>query len=102
MLTEFQQETKSGVTGTGHGTMEGGTEEKLTKTAINNRIYLQKELASALWSMSFQNNANQMAIAAEGGVPPLIALLSNARTEVHRDAAGRFGPLVRLQRIKSS
>ena len=45
---------------------------------------VQKEMASALWSMSLENEENQAAIAQAGGIPPLIALL-DGHPEVHRD-----------------
>ena len=67
--------------------------EKPSKAALNLRVFLQKEVSSALWSMSFKNGPNQATIADEGGVPSLIALLSNPRAEVHRDAAGALWSL---------
>ena len=57
------------------------------------QVLLQKEVASALWSMSFQNGPNQKAIAKAGGVPLLIGLLSKGSPEMHRDAAGALWSL---------
>ena len=51
---------------------------------------VQKEFASALWSMANQNEENQVAIAKAGGIPPLIALLEATRrcTATWRGAVG--------------
>ena len=57
------------------------------------QVLLQKEVASALWSMAFQNGPNQKAIASAGGVPLLIGLLSKGSPEIHRDAAGALWSL---------
>lgn len=56
------------------------------------RVLLQKEVASALWSMAVDNPENQAAIADQGGVPRLITLLSGSAT-IHRDAAGALWSL---------
>ena len=53
---------------------------------------IQREMASAVWSMTFQNPDNQKAIADAGGIPPLIALLGG-NPEVHKDAAGALWSL---------
>ena len=53
---------------------------------------LQKKIASAIWSMAFENTENQMAIANAGGIPPLIALLEG-HPEVHKDVAGAIWAL---------
>ena len=52
----------------------------------------QTELCAALWSLSTDNSSNQMSIAEEGGLPKLIALLSD-NPEIHRDAAGALWSL---------
>lgn len=67
------------------------------RAAVNIRVNLQKEAASALWSMAHEYDANQKAIAVEGGISPLIALLSSSRAEVHRDAAGALWSLAASQ-----
>ena len=36
---------------------------------------VQKEMASAIWSMAIDNTENQVAIAEAGGIKPLIQLL---------------------------
>ena len=54
--------------------------------------FIQKELASALWSISVENVDNQAAIAKEGGLKQLIALLSD-EPDIHRDAAGALWSL---------
>ena len=55
---------------------------------------LRREIASALWSMADGSSANQEAIAAEGGVPLLIALLSkDFEAAVQREAAGALWSL---------
>lgn len=61
---------------------------------IEFRAKVQKvvSVASAIWSMAYNNAANQMAIAQAGGIPPLIALLKGP-TEIHRDAAGALWSL---------
>ena len=59
----------------------------------HHQVLLQKEVASALWSMAFQNGPNQKAIATAGGVPLLIGLLSKGSPEVHRDATGALWSL---------
>ena len=56
------------------------------------RAKVQKEIASAIWAMSKQSVDNQIAIAAEGGIPPLIALLEG-HTEVHCDVGGALWSL---------
>lgn len=53
---------------------------------------VQKEMASAIWSMAANNLENQMAIAKAGGILPLIALLEG-NPEVHRDVAGALWAL---------
>ena len=53
---------------------------------------VQKEIASALWSMSLDNSENQIAAAKAGGIHPLIELLEG-HPEVHRDAAGALWSL---------
>ena len=63
------------------------------QNAALTQVALQKEAASALWSMANENTDNQQTIATEHGVPSLIALLSNSRSEVHRDAAGALWSL---------
>ena len=65
----------------------------MSKSEVRIHVLLQKEISSALWSMAFNSGPNQEVIAAEGGVPSLITLLSNNRTEVHRDAAGALWSL---------
>lgn len=55
-------------------------------------VELLREVASALWELAANHPNNQSAIAAEGGIPPLIALLSGS-LEVHRDAAGALWAL---------
>ena len=52
----------------------------------------QKELASALWAIAHKNGLNQKSIAQEGGIPLLIAMLSD-HPEVRRDAAGALWSL---------
>lgn len=53
---------------------------------------VQNELASALWSLSIDNVANQVSIAHEQGLRQLIALM-NDRPEIHRNAAGALWSL---------
>ena len=56
------------------------------------RARVQKEMASAIWAMSKENVENQIAIAHEGGIPPLIALLEG-HPEVQCDVAGALWSL---------
>ena len=53
---------------------------------------MQKEFASALWSMAANNSDNQEAIATAGGIPLLVQLLRGS-SEVHGDAAGALWSL---------
>lgn len=53
---------------------------------------VQKEMASAIWSMAVNNLPNQIVIAETGGIPLLIALLKG-HPEVHRDVAGALSSL---------
>lgn len=53
---------------------------------------VQKEMASAIWSMTYLNPENQVAIAKAGGIPSLIGLL-NGHPEVHRDVSGALWSL---------
>ena len=53
---------------------------------------VQKEMASAIWSMGIDHGENQVAIAAADGIPPLISLLGG-HPEVQRDAAGALWSL---------
>ena len=53
---------------------------------------VQKEMASAIWSMTYLNPDNQVAIAKAGGIPSLIGLL-NGHPEVHRDVSGALWSL---------
>ena len=53
---------------------------------------IQKELASALWSVSFNNASNQIKVSHFGAIPLLIALLSD-HADIHRDAAGALWSL---------
>ena len=53
---------------------------------------VQKEMASALWSMADNSPDNQAAIAKAGGIQPLIAML-DGHTEGQRDAAGALWAL---------
>ena len=52
----------------------------------------QKDIAGAIWSMAHDNAENQVTIAASGGVPPLIEMLTGASTG-YRDAAGALWAL---------
>ena len=56
------------------------------------RARVQKEMASAIWAMSKESVENQIAIADEGGIPPLIALLEG-HTEMHCDVGGALWSL---------
>ena len=77
-------------------TTEGGvgvgvlTESQAERALESARV--QKEVASAIWAMTRDNPDNQIAIAAAGGIPPLIALLEG-HPEVHRDVAGALWSL---------
>jgi hypothetical protein len=51
-----------------------------------------KEMASAMWSMASGNEANQAEIAAAGGIPPLITMVSSY-AKLHRNAAGALWAL---------
>lgn len=53
---------------------------------------IQKELASALWSLSFENGANQAKIAQAGGISLLVSLISD-HPDIHRNAAGALWSL---------
>ena len=53
---------------------------------------VQKEIASAIWSLTINNEENQVWIAKEGGIKPLIELLQG-HPEVHRDVAGALWAL---------
>ena len=52
----------------------------------------QRELSSALWSLAAENASIQTQISAEGGIPLLIAMLSD-HAEIHREAAGALWSL---------
>ena len=54
---------------------------------------VQREMASAIWSMAEGNEANQIAISKAGGIPPLIRLLLEGHSDVHRDVAGALWAL---------
>ena len=56
---------------------------------------VQKEMASALWSMAAGSPENQAAIAKAGGIPKLITLLEG-HPEVHADTAGALWALSSL------
>ena len=51
------------------------------------------EVASALWTMAFQNGLNQKALVKAGWVTLLIGLLSKGSHEMHRDADGALWSL---------
>lgn len=53
---------------------------------------VQREMASAIWSMTFKHTDNQIAVAQAGGIPPLIKLL-DGNPEAHREAAGALWSL---------
>ena len=53
---------------------------------------VQKELASAIWSMAHESADNQRGIDKAGGIAPLITLLEG-HPEVHRDVAGALWSL---------
>ena len=53
---------------------------------------VQREMASALWSMCINSPDNQAAIEKAGGITPLVALL-DGHGEVQRDAAGALWAL---------
>ena len=80
-----------------HAAVEGEEKaapiEKKDKASVLVYVQLQKEVASALWSMAIENEPNQASIADAGGVPSLIALVSSTLSEVHRDAAGALWSL---------
>ena len=75
-------------------TVEDGGAKKLlgSKASDPSTVEMLRETASALWEMAANHPTNQLAIAAEGGIPPLIALLSHS-PEIHRDAAGALWSL---------
>ena len=64
-------------------------EDTFSNTA---RHLAQQELCAALWSLSENNENNQQLIAAEGGIPLLIALLED-HPDIHYDAAGALWSL---------
>ena len=72
--------------------MEEETEVEEVKESVGEHHLVQRELCSALWSVSFEHAANQQAIANSGGIPQLIALLSD-NPEIHREAAGALWSL---------
>ena len=81
--------TEDGGVGDGlKSTQESGIALELAK--------IQREIASAIWSMANNNPENQMAIASAGGIRPLIALLGGV-SEVHRDVAGALWSLATNQ-----
>ena len=55
-------------------------------------VSVLSEIASALWSLSDGNLENQRSIADEGGVPPLITMLTGP-AGVHRESAGALWAL---------
>ena len=57
---------------------------------------VQRELASALWSLTLNNPENRVAVAEAGGIPPLIELLEG-HSEVHRHVAGAIWSLADMQ-----
>ena len=54
---------------------------------------VQKEMANAIWAMANTNEENQVAIAAAGGIPSLIALLASNQPDLHREVAGALWAL---------
>ena len=61
-------------------------------SAVGVHHLIQKELASALWNLSFNNTTNQERVASCGAIPLLIALLDD-HADIHRDAAGALWSL---------
>ena len=55
-------------------------------------VQMQKDLASAIWSMANNDASNQTAIAEAGGIQPLIALL-DGHPVLHHDVAGALWSL---------
>ena len=49
---------------------------------------VQEEAAGALWILAEDNDANQAAIAAAGGIPPLVRLLDSGSEAVLQEAVG--------------
>ena len=66
-------------------------------TTGSSQVYvLAKEAAAqALWTLSDCNYANQVSVAAHGGLSPLIALLGSGSAKAERNAAGALGALSR-------
>ena len=60
----------AGGVGVDHKSLSG---EAAVAALVEARV--QKEMASAIWSMAHSNTENEIAIAKAGGIPPLIALL---------------------------
>ena len=59
---------------------------------LQRRHLTQRELAGGLWALCRDNPRNQRDVAQAGGVPLLIAMLSDA-PQIHRDAAGALWSL---------
>ena len=78
---------------TKEGGVGGGDPDQVSETSLV-LAKMQKEIASAIWSMADNNPENQIAIAQAGGIPPLIALLEG-HPEVHRDVAGALWSLAK-------
>ena len=74
----------------GAGLLGGAAKEALELARV------QKELASAIWSLTLNNPANRIAIADAGGIPPLILLL-DGHSDVHRYVAGALWSLADKQ-----
>lgn len=83
-LVELLDVTEGGV---GAGVLSGSAAVAALESAK-----VQKEITSAIWSMSTDNTENQVAIAQAGGVQPLIRLLEG-HPEVHREVAGALWSL---------
>lgn len=71
---------------------KGGNDDTPVDPTSGDHHLIQRELASALWSMSDSNAANQERIAHAAGIPLIVKLLGD-HADIHRDAAGALWSL---------
>ena len=74
------------------GAKDGEAEDEDSANAVGEHHLIQKELASALWKMSSNNQTNQTRVANCGAIPLLISLIDD-HDDIHRDAAGALWSL---------